>query len=366
MGDTPLLEVLIPTYGRPESAVSAIRSVLEGSDEKVSVFCHSNGHEPELEEYCLSQSRVRYGSFVENRGPHHNGYTILSGTVGKFCMILSDEDRLDASQLSGLLELLETLRSDCNLVSCAVYSDEESRYSYGVESIHKRYVSLAGFTIISASPYMSGFVYRSQPLSQLDLRDLLGLTARYPDGAPYNQYSHLDISQRLLINGSCCFYHSPLVRMGRTIRTGGNAYSHKSHELEVEGDGNLDLNPDVYGAYARVRQYLYRDLLLSSLQPYFPATSYVIASAKLCKFFYERLFAVSAVVRLHEKYDFRSEFLKALGDAQLEGHISGSPFSRMFSDSLLQSQDERATAYALVKSITDQPLRGLTKQLYIG
>lgn len=363
MSNIPLLEVLIPTYGRPESAISAISSVLDGSDERVSVFCHSNGHEPALEEYCLSQSRVRYGSFAENRGPHHNGFTILSGTLGEFCMILSDEDRLDASQLTGLLELLGTLGADCNLVSCAVYSDEESRYVYDVESVHARYASLAGFTILSSSPYLSGYVFRRQALTQLDLHAFIGLTSRHPDGAPYNQYSFLDISQRLLVNARCVFFHSPLVRMGRTIRVGGNAYSHKTQEQVVNSDGNLDLNPDVYGPYARVTQYFYRDFMLSRLQPYFPATSYMVASARLYQFFYGRLVAASSVVILPEEFDIQSEFLRALGDARLESHNSGSQFSRMFADSLLQSPEERSAAYNLVKSIADQPVKGFIKQL---
>ena len=46
-----VLEILIPTYNRPDSAKAAIESVLACDDDRLTVRCNSNGFEPSLEKY---------------------------------------------------------------------------------------------------------------------------------------------------------------------------------------------------------------------------------------------------------------------------------------------------------------------------
>lgn len=89
-----VLEVLIPTYGRPESATVAIESVLVCNDERISVRCNSNGYEPLLEKYRDYDQRLIYDCFPQNRGFQENLLHLYKNTNAKFSMLLSDEDRL--------------------------------------------------------------------------------------------------------------------------------------------------------------------------------------------------------------------------------------------------------------------------------
>ena len=67
-----VLEILIPTYNRPESAKAAIESVLACDDDRLTVRCNSNGFEPSLEKYRDNYARVNYDSFESNKGPNSN------------------------------------------------------------------------------------------------------------------------------------------------------------------------------------------------------------------------------------------------------------------------------------------------------
>ena len=44
----PLLEILIPTFNRNESAKAAIEGVIDCNDQRLTVRCNSNGYEPNL------------------------------------------------------------------------------------------------------------------------------------------------------------------------------------------------------------------------------------------------------------------------------------------------------------------------------
>lgn len=63
-----ILEILIPTYLRPQAAIAAIDSVLAAADPRVAVACHSNCPDSELELAAKQRPALRYGSFPENQG----------------------------------------------------------------------------------------------------------------------------------------------------------------------------------------------------------------------------------------------------------------------------------------------------------
>ena len=88
----PLLEILVPTFNRNESAEAAIESVIDCNDQRLTVRCNSNGYEPNLEKFRNFDSRVKYDCFESNRGPQANSIKLFNETNAKFCMLLSDED----------------------------------------------------------------------------------------------------------------------------------------------------------------------------------------------------------------------------------------------------------------------------------
>ena len=65
-----------------------------------------------LEKYRNLDPRVNYDSFETNRGFQENLHKLLAETNAKFCMILSDEDRIDVNEYKRILSFLENLSSN--------------------------------------------------------------------------------------------------------------------------------------------------------------------------------------------------------------------------------------------------------------
>ena len=366
MIDSCLLEVLIPTFNRPEAAIRAIKSVLSIDDPRIKVRCNSNGREATLEHFCSQHPNVYYDSFEINLGPEANVHKLLSEATGEFVMLLADEDSLDTTGSKRLLDFLAESRADCQVVSCAVYDTENDRFYYNVgEALTGKYVNLPGFTILSSSPYMSGYIWRTSLLGALDLGLLTGANQKDSDAPKFIAYSHIDISQLLLTNGTCRFYMEKCVNKGAQISSGGLAFAHRTTAPEAD-QNNLDLNPSVYGPYARVRQFFYRELILTKLKDYFPALSYIVAEANLYTFFFERLIYSRQVVILEKEMTLQSEAERAIADAQIAGHVSGSTLSKLFSESILRTTSEAELTYERLSALKEGlPPQFTTTQLLV-
>lgn len=366
MIDSCLLEVLIPTFNRPEAAIRAIKSVLSIDDPRIRVRCNSNGIEPTLEHFCSQHPNVYFDNFDVNLGPQANVHKLVSEATGKFVMLLSDEDSLDTTGSKQLLDFLEESRADCRVVSCSVYDTEDACYYYNIgEGLHGKYVNLPGFTILSSSTYMSGYIWRTSLLGGLDLGLLLGTNEQGSDGPVFNVYAHIDISQLLLTAGTCRLYMEKCVCKGAQISVGGHAFAHRRVMPEVD-QNNLNLNPNVYGPYARVRQFFYRELVLTQLRDHFPALAYIVAEANLYTFFFERLISTPQVVIFEEEMTIQSEAARAIADAQAAGHVSGSTLSKLFSDSMLRATSDAELAYERLSALnTNLPASFIVTQLLV-
>ena len=108
----PTLEILLPTYKRPCRAKEAMESVLSCNDDRLTIRCNSNGYEPDLEKYRNINKRLNYDCFQTNQGPQANVLKLFSNTNAKFCMILSDEDRVNSKHCNDMLDFLENLDID--------------------------------------------------------------------------------------------------------------------------------------------------------------------------------------------------------------------------------------------------------------
>ena len=146
MPSKPLLEVLIPTYRRPEAVVLGVQSILNSNDDRVAVRCHSNQHEPSLSDFFSEAKNTTYGSFESNRGPHQNSYKLLAETDAEFCMLLTDEDSICSAQLPTLLDYLQQLPKDCNVVCCSIFDDASQEWHFRLDELHLAKLSLAGYT----------------------------------------------------------------------------------------------------------------------------------------------------------------------------------------------------------------------------
>lgn len=320
----PLLEILIPTFNRNESAKAAIESVIDCNDQRLTVRCNSNGYEPNLEKFRNFDSRVNYDCFESNRGPQANSIKLYKETNAKFCMLLSDEDRVNKMNYKNILNFLENIDKNTQVIACSIFDQSTNDYYWKpsskiMESNIHSYVALSPL-----STYMTGLIYRVESLKALDIN-----TLTKPSEA--NAYAHLDITLHMLINGNLRFFHDRFVEKGEELKYGGDGHSHKlKNSSKNLIDNNLDLNPLVYGPNARARQFYYRENLLNKLKDQISPISFLIGKLNYIDFFYRSIMGSNKLVILPKKIVLKNETMTAYLDSRNKNENSGSKTSSFF------------------------------------
>mgnify|MGYP001490473646 CR=1 FL=1 len=321
----PLLEILIPTFNRNESAKAAIESVIDCNDQRLTVRCNSNGYEPNLEKFRNFNSRVNYDCFESNRGPQANSIKLFNETNAKFCMLLSDEDRVNNMNYENILNFLENIDKNTQVIACSIFDQSTNDYYWKpslkiMESNIHNYVALSPL-----STYMTGLIYRVESLKAIDIDTLTN-----PSEA--NAYGHLDITLHMLRNGKLRFFHERFVEKGADIKFGGDGHSHKlkNHSKNSIDDKNMDLNPSVYGPKARARQFYYRENLLNNLKSEISSVSFFIGKLNYIGFFYRSIMRSNKLVILRENTILKDEALDGYKDSKEDNEYSGSMASYFF------------------------------------
>lgn len=301
-----------------------MESCLANADPRIGVRCNSNRFEPSLEMYRTYDARLVYDCFWENRGAQKNFLHLLQSSEARFCMLLSDEDRIEAGELKGFLDFLDACDERVAVVSCSVFDLAKGRYFHRPEGkLSQMQVGGNAFAALSLAPtYMTGLVFSVKALASLDL----GI---FFSASPGNAYPHLDVAQQLLLAGDFRSYSPRFVVKGDDLKYGGDGYSHLSKNEETD-DGNLNQNPSVYGPYARARQFFYREKLLFSMRSELQPAAYALCRMNLCLFFLRGVLRSPAVVRLPLGTNLRDEVEKALGDSLTQREFSGSTTARFF------------------------------------
>jgi hypothetical protein len=319
----PLLEILIPTFNRNESAEAAIRSVIDCNDQRLTVRCNSNGYEPNLEKFRNTDSRVKYDCFEYNRGPQANSKKLYDETNAKFCMLLSDEDRVNKNY-ENILNFLENIDKNTQVIACSVFDQSTGDYYWKpslriIESNIHNYVALNPL-----STYMTGLIYRVESLKSIDIKTLT-------NPSEGNAYAHLDITLHMLRNGKLRFFRDRFVEKGEDLKFGGDGHSHKlenSSKNLIESK-NMDLNPAVYGHKARVRQFYYRENLLNKLKAEISPISFLIGKLNYIDFFYRSVMRSDQLV-LPKNTVLKNETMKAYLDSINKNENSVSKSSSFF------------------------------------
>jgi hypothetical protein len=321
----PLLEILIPTYNRHESAEAAIESVLDCNDKRLTVRCNSNGFEPSLEKFRNLNSRVNYDCFEYNRGPHANGIKLFEETNAKFCMLLSDEDRVNNKNYLHILNFLENINKSTQVIACSIFDQTTNDYFWKPslrikESNIHSYVALGPL-----STYMTGLIYRVESLKALDINTLT-------NPSEGNSYAHLDITLHMLRNGKLRFFHERFVEKGANLEFGGDAHSHKlkNSSKNTIDNNNMNLNPSVYGPKARVRQFYYRENLLNKLKDNIGFMSLFIGKLNYLEFHFKTIMNSYNVVILPKNTILKDEVLAGYNDSKKYGEFSGTQVSYLF------------------------------------
>jgi|TARA_B100001094_G_C18193546_1_gene808957 hypothetical protein len=324
----PLLEILIPTFNRSHSAQEAIENILACNDERLTVRCNSNGFEPALEKYRNLEPRVYYDSFESNRGFQENLHKLLAETNAKFCMILSDEDRVDVNEYKKILSFLENLSSSISVVISSISYKEKSGFYWRP---NQRFSEIDIHDCVALNPmptYVSGYIFCVDALRDIDLKSFFNSSIG-------NVYHFTDVSLYLLPQSKLKFYHDRFVEMSPEIKYGGDGHSHKLPDLETNDAKNLDLNPTIYGPKARARQFFYRENLLHKLKDNVGYVSLFIGKLNYVEFFYESIMDSENKVIFSQNMILKDEALSGIHDSKENKEYSGSLTARFF-EMLLQ------------------------------
>lgn len=252
MGQEKLLEVLIPTYNRTESAISAIESVISTGEERVGVFCHSNGADPKLQNFALRHPKVRYGCYSENKGAVANFLKILQESKAEYVIFLSDEDRINADNLAEFLSFLS--RRKYAFVHCSVIESNGASY-FPLNALHDQVLSKADLLrLFTIDPtYLSGYCFRRELLTP----ELLTFAF---DANEANVYPHLLLRNCVVDEEDVIGLFAPsLIVKGEEANIGGDSHSHldgNASKADMPRSKRL-LNPRIYGEEARMKQLIY-------------------------------------------------------------------------------------------------------------
>jgi hypothetical protein len=321
----PLLEILIPTFNRSESAEAAIESVLDCNDQRLTVRCNSNGYEPNLEKFRNFDSRVKYDCFNYNRGPHANGTKLFNETNAKFCMLLSDEDRVNNINYENILNFLESIGKNTQVIACSIFDQSTNDYFWKPSSRIEEFNIHSYVALGPLSTYMSGLIFRVEALKALDINIFCNTSIG-------NSYSHLDMTLHMLRNGKLRFFHERFVEKGENLQYGGHGHSHKlkNSTKNTIDNNNMNLNPSVYGPKARVRQFYYRENLLNKLKDNIGFMSLFIGKLNYLEFHFKTIMNSYNVVILPKNTILKDEVLAGYNDSKKHGEFSGTLVSYLF------------------------------------
>ncbi len=351
----PILEILIPTYKRPSSASVALNSIINCKDGRLTVRCNSNGYEKDLEKYRNINKRVHYDFFKSNKGPNANILKLLSETEADFCMLLSDEDRINNNNYANLLNYLENIDESVNVIACSIFDLNKDKFHWRPSSKLSECNINDYVALNPLSTYMTGTIYRVKSLRSIDISNLMSLSFG-------NSYGHLDINVHMLLNGKLDFYDNRFVEKGLDIKYGGDGYAHKSNEFALEDLDlkNKDLNPSVYGPQARARQFYYRENLLNKLKSRIGFISLCIGKFNYLEFYYKCLMNADRVVILPKNKILKDEALVGYYKSKENMEYSGSKTSNLFT--ILIRLPKFISAPIV---ITISALNGLIRKMYL-
>jgi len=323
MNDTPLLEILIGTYGRPLQAIEAVKSCLLINDQRIRIVCHSNGPEEKLEFLRNVDPRLKYGNFDENRGPRENWKKLISESTAKYCMLLSDEDRVNSNYFPTLLNWLDNNEKRMSAATCAVFDEVDHKYYYKHKQSEEFYkLRCTIFSEIFLHSYISGYIFNRRMLKFLNLHDLYKETIG-------NSYPHINMSHELLQHGLIGIFDYPLILKGIDYKVGGDSYGHLTHQVAINIEKNCKyLNPKVYGAYARGRGFYYMHNKIREVRKPIVLFSKIKYDLFLIRLYYN--FIQDSNSLTGDAVDYFTEIEKAKRDAIQNGEFYNNLISQNF------------------------------------
>lgn len=195
------LSICIPSYNRGRLAYELVQSLLPLKvkyGDRLEIIVSNNGSTKGIEEYeaisALWDKGIVYHAFSENRFYVGNYNHIIKMSTGDFCLLISDEDRIDEGNLEYYFELLEKCK-DTGIIRAATsgfYKNMSPGYfKAGAEAVEKYFLM---------GNYISGIIYNRHILTN-EIID--SLWSKYGDkniegSSAYFYYPHMFVDGLLL------------------------------------------------------------------------------------------------------------------------------------------------------------------------
>ena len=239
-------------------------------------------------------------------------------------MLLSDEDRVEPSAMTNLLDFLDNCPESISVISCSIFDAENGRYfcrrSDRLCQVDLDLDAVASLQIIPT--YLSGLTFAAAKLGRINLNSLC-------QNSLGNAYPHLNISNYLLVDGYLRIFQPYFVVMGKAIGNGGDGHSHRQTHCS-RNEGNLDLNPLDYGPKARTRQFFYMENVLSNFKKSMSWSAYALSKIYLFIFFSYGVINSDKVTVIEHNVLIRTEVEVGLREAQMEDEFSGSWLAKLY------------------------------------
>ena len=250
-----ILDILVPTYNRPNCIEKLLDNFKSISDKRLRVLINSNGPFTQQHKIPVNDTVFCLSNFPENKGAAQNFKYLLNKSTSKYSMYLSDEDSIQPSQIEKALNLLES-----NEVESVLFDVIDRNEIILYSSFKNRDLPIDFNKALSIgmprTTYMSGYTFKRSALSINQIDKSFELYTG-------NVYYHLNLLDLILTSGGKVMNGKiPLIVKGDEAMVGGDAYSNIN---EVRKQFQF-LNPKIYGNEARINQFTFRKNFIEELQ----------------------------------------------------------------------------------------------------
>lgn len=103
-----ILSICIPTYNRKSFLERSINALMPQLCDELEVLISNNCSSDDTDEYCKTlDPRIKYYKQPENIGADNNFLWLMDNAIGKYVLILSDDDFLAVNAVSKLIKFLK-------------------------------------------------------------------------------------------------------------------------------------------------------------------------------------------------------------------------------------------------------------------
>lgn len=220
-----LLTIAIPSFNRPESALQAVKNLLESAKlpEQIQVILANNGSSEAgynfVEQFLEQKPNAIYLSFSDNLGFAGNFLRLMQNCESKYVLTMSDEDDLNIAELQGLVQNLKSKSPDLCILRAFTIRPNATK-------------KLKAKKLKGSSSSMSGIIFNLDSLRS-QWPKISNLISSEEFGALYPQ---VILALILFSQGNSFLCSTPTIdsrsQLPTTIRSSnGNAYWHPTERV---------------------------------------------------------------------------------------------------------------------------------------